>query len=472
MLGCHSAQAPSTSIELQLKANLRPSLSISTALDSRLLPYRPIPLHPSVSRPKRATGIQCVAFRDHDGVWGTISHFTPFSHAISICFARNDSVAIGLVRCEATSKSWVQGPRPRTASLYARLGFASQPCLSHDTFRKQAMVQVWSLPFPKSSSVPGDGRIVAKILPGGGNGLESISYQYPLKLISPTSPTGGQKSVLVFILSYGGGLVGGDAVNLSIHVQAGANLSLVTQGHTKVFKSPSADVITSQLMSVKIDKGAALCLLPDPVQPFEDSVYTQTQIFNLAQGSSLCLLDWVTAGRTARGENWSFINWTGRNEVWLRGDEQGARDRLLVRDTVILSQDGTQAIGQQLRDTMHKMSVFGTLILRGHVLEDLGSFFLAEFDALPRLGSRDFRTQEDREEETEKMTDFERWRARRLEKEVRDGVLWSAARVRGCVVVKFGTPTVEAGRDWIGSMLTKEGSIYTCFGEEALMCVH
>lgn len=333
------------------------------------------------------------------------------------------------------------------------------------------MVQVWGLPFPRSSSVPGQGHIVATIIPGGRNGIESISYQYPLKLISPTSPTGGQKSVLVFLLSYGGGLVGGDAVSLTIRVQTKANLSLVTQGHTKVFKSPGSGVATSQLMNVRVDEGAALCLLPDPVQPFQDSIYTQTQIFNLAAGASLCLLDWVTAGRTARGEYWSFINWTGRNEVWLRGDDKSQRDRLLVRDTVILSQKGTQGIGQSLCETMHRMSIFGTLILRGHVLRTLGDFFLAEFDALPRLGARDFRTQKAREEDTNKMTEMEKWRARRISYEAKEGVLWSAARVRGCVIVKFGTPTVEAGREWIGSMLVKEGTIYSHFGDEALLCV-
>ena len=333
------------------------------------------------------------------------------------------------------------------------------------------MSPVWSLPFPQSSSVPGEGRIVAKILPGGGNGLESISYQYPLKLISPTSPTGGQKSVLVFLLSYGGGLVGGDTVKLSIHVQPNAKLSLVTQGHTKIFKSPSADIVTSQIMEVRVDDGAALCLLPDPVQPFEHSVYTQTQSFNMAPGSSLCLLDWVTAGRTARGENWSFIKWVGRNEVWLRDGGRLHQGRLLVRDTVILSQDGAEAIGQQLRSTMHNLSVFGTLILFGRALENLGAFFLAEFDALPRLGSRDFRSAEDRDEAVKTMTDIARWRANRLEYETKEGVLWSAARVRGCVVVKFGTPTVEAGREWIGSMLSKEGTVDSLFGEEALLCV-
>ena len=78
----------------------------------------------------------------------------------------------------------------------------------------------------------------------------AIAYQYPLKLISPTSPSGGQKSVVVFLLSYGGGLVGGDSVKLGIEIRAGASLSLVTQGHTKIFKSPSPEVVTSQTMTV------------------------------------------------------------------------------------------------------------------------------------------------------------------------------------------------------------------------------
>ncbi|KAL3957787.1 hypothetical protein ACCO45_008365 [Purpureocillium lilacinum] len=289
-------------------------------------------------------------------------------------------------------------------------------------------------PVPEDVGVPGDGKIVAKLLPGGGNGLEAIAYQYPLKLISPTSPSGGQKSVVVFLFP------------------------------------PSPEVVTSQTMTVKMEQDSALCLLPDPVQPFEDSVYTQTQIFKLASRCSLCLLDWVTAGRTARGENWSFVNWRGRNEVWLTGADR-SRDRLLVRDSVILSREGSTTVGLPLRDTMHKMSVFGTLILRGTMLEPVGKFFLSEFDALPRLGSRDFRTKEAREEETKNMSNFELWRSERIEREKTQGVLWSAAHVRGCVIVKFGAPDVEAGKEWLGSMLMKEGTVDARFGEEALMCL-
>ncbi|KAG6181125.1 hypothetical protein E4U27_002491 [Claviceps purpurea] len=333
------------------------------------------------------------------------------------------------------------------------------------------MAQASSLTFPKSSSTPGEGKIVTKILPSGRHGLEAIAYQYPLKLISPTSSIGGQKSALVFLLSYGGGLVAGDAINLTIRVQSKANLSLVTQGHTKIFKSSSPDVVSRQSMTVTVDQAAAVCLLPDPVQPFQDSVYTQTQIFKVATGASVCLLDWVTAGRTARGENWSFIKFVGRNEVWLRGDDPSQSDRLLVRDTVNLSRDGPRAVDQLLCETMHNLGVFGTLILRGPALRTLGKFFIAEFDALPRLGARDFRTQQTREEDSKLMTEEEKWRARRLAYEEKEGILWSAARVRGCVIVKFGAPTVEAGREWIGSMLVREGTIQSHFGEEALLCV-
>lgn len=326
-------------------------------------------------------------------------------------------------------------------------------------------------PFPKSSSAAGEGRIVAKLLPDGNSGLETIVYQYPLKLITPSRPS-ELRSVLVFLLSYGGGLVGGDNVNLSIDVNAGAKLSIVTQGHTKIFKSATPDIVTRQTLRVHVAPDAGVCLLPDPVQPFEGSVYEQTQIFKLAKDASLCLLDWVTQGRTARGEDWSFIRWVGRNEVWAHGyDPAKGGDRLLVRDAVIL--DGSQVHPQlkSLRESMQSMGIVGTLLLRGPLMKSLGDFFLAEFAALPRLGARDFSTEDSKTAAEDSLSPLERWRLERLKMEKENKLLWSAANVRGCVVVKFGAPAVEAGRVWIGSMLSQEGSIAHGFGEHALMCV-
>ncbi|EFX01009.1 urease accessory protein [Grosmannia clavigera kw1407] len=360
-------------------------------------------------------------------------------------------------------------------------------------------------PFPASSSTPGTGRIVVGISPNGEPSVEILSYQYPLKLLSPSSGGGGssdspkRKSALVFLLSYGGGLVAGDQVNLAVEMRPHARLSLVTQGTTKVFKAPPVQpsgsmadlVVTRQNLEMRVAAGAALCLLPDPVQPFADSVYEQLQVVRLAAGSrdgteaaSLCLLDWVTQGRAARGENWSFTRWQGRNEIWVEeqlDDASISKSRLLVRDAVILVPEmidgGLSALAPAsdyafprstvLRDSMHGLAVVGTLILRGPLVEALGRFFLAEFAAQPRLGARDFHESSGPGPALEPAV----WRASRLQLELTHGVLWSAAAVRSCVVVKFGARSVEGGRLWIGGMLQREGSVAAVFGDQALMCV-
>lgn len=274
--------------------------------------------------------------------------------------------------------------------------------------------------------------------------------------------------------------MGGDTVNLTIEVQRDARLTIVTQGHTKIFKSATPDIVTRQTLNVTIQDGAALCLLPDPVQPFAESVYEQTQIFRLrGPRASLFLLDWVTQGRSARGEDWDLVRWVGRNEVWWSSGaaakgQGGGNGRLLVRDAVKLDgRASLSAAAKDLRATMHGLGIFGTLILRGPLTKSLGDFFVAEFAALPRIGARDWRNDEAKHpaEEEAARDPLVVWREERLDVEKREKVLWSAAGVRGCVVVKFGAATVEAGRLWIGSMVAKEGSVEEHFGDQALMCV-
>jgi urease accessory protein len=325
-------------------------------------------------------------------------------------------------------------------------------------------------PFPKSSSAPGEGHLVVQLLPKGISGLETITFQYPLKLISP-SPTAAQKSILVFLLTYGGGLVGGDQVQLQITIQPKAKLCIVTQGHTKVFKSASRDIVTRQKLNVAIGTSAAFCLLPDPVQPFEGSVYEQSQIFTLADNASICLLDWVSQGRFARGEDWDCYAWRGRNEVWTAG-EDSQKGRLVLRDNVFLEGNTPGQTSVSLKKRMQGLGLFGTLILKGAVMEPLAAFFMAEFAALPRIGARDFRSEEAVAEDGKvKLSPQAAWRARRLKQEKADGILWSAAKVRSCIVVKFGARSVEGGRTWIGSIIREEGSIERVFGDDALMCV-
>ena len=57
--------------------------------------------------------------------------------------------------------------------------------------------------------------------------FSELSYSYPLKLLSPRVTTPGVG--VVYVLTYGGGLVGGDRVNLGVEVEEGARLVMLTQ---------------------------------------------------------------------------------------------------------------------------------------------------------------------------------------------------------------------------------------------------
>ena len=196
------------------------------------------------------------------------------------------------------------------------------------------------------------------------------------------------------------------------------------------------------------------------MQPFAESVYAQTQIFEVERGGSVGVVDWLTEGRRARAESWAFKQWRGRNEVW---DVYGAegKKRMLVRDAVVLE-------GGDIGKRMDGMGVFGTVILRGPLFKGLAEFFVEEFQALPRIGGRNWGNVGDVVEEESTR---EKWRGRRIEVEKGDGVLWTACHVRGCTIVKFSAKEVEGARHWLGSMLREEGSIGRECGEGGLMFV-
>jgi urease accessory protein len=325
---------------------------------------------------------------------------------------------------------------------------------------------------------PGHGTITTSVTSLHRPHLDALSFTYPLKLISP-SPTPSAVSTLVFLLTYGGGLVSGDTTRLTCTCLPASRLSLVTQGSTKIFKASDPSVLTKQELTIHVAADAAVCLLPDPVQPFAGSRYAQKQVFRIdPKTSSLLVLDWVSEGRTARDEIWSLSGWRGRNEVWSLpetaqdGGEQ--RGRLLLRDTVILEGGGAELagrFGEGLAGRMDRLGVFGTLIIRGPLFKSLATFLLQEFEALPRIGGRNW----DGLVKTE-GSPLEERRRRRLAKEEEDGVIWTAASVRGFVVVKLGARTVEGARNWLREMLSGEdeggeGMVEREFGEGALLCL-
>ena len=102
-------------------------------------------------------------------------------------------------------------------------------------------------PFGASQSRAGHGSIILDILPPDKPVLRTVSYQYPLKLVAPdplpppehvSIPTDSPKLVhTVFLLTYGGGIVAGDTIDLEVQLDSNTRLILLTQGSTKIFKT-------------------------------------------------------------------------------------------------------------------------------------------------------------------------------------------------------------------------------------------
>lgn len=328
----------------------------------------------------------------------------------------------------------------------------------------------------RTPNPPGTGAIHLALLPPRTPRLRTLNYQYPLKLVSP-APLRLEDEPrhlvhTVYLLTYGGGLVAGDAVDLRVTIENSTKLILLTQGSTKLFKSPSRDVTSKQRMSMEIAPGSALCYLPDPVQPFERSSFEQQQIYSILRTSdesvhngSTCILDWVSNGRPANGENWSFYHYASKNEIYL-SDAEGGR-KLLLRDSMILDDSGDEG---SIARRMDGLAACGTLMLYGSLFEQLGQFFMNEFQALPRIGGRKWDSGSESGDDADLDLAAVR-RGERQRKEALNGLLWSAAAVRGCVVVKFGAREIEHGRHWLRDMLVDEGSVVREFGERALLCL-
>lgn len=150
----------------------------------------------------------------------------------------------------------------------------------------------------------------------------------PLRLLTPRNHG---SAAWIYAATYGGGLVGGDAVSLDLSVGPGATAMLSTQASTKVYRSPRG---TSHTLTATVSSGALLALLPDPVVCFASSTYRQQQRVRLEGDAALVLMDCVSSGRHARGERWCFDRYASRLEVYLDG-------RLVVLDSIALDpEDG------------------------------------------------------------------------------------------------------------------------------------
>ncbi|CAK4666595.1 hypothetical protein AeMF1_012177 [Aphanomyces euteiches] len=197
---------------------------------------------------------------------------------------------------------------------------------------------------------------------------------YPLKFLHPSTMVPlSFPTAVTCILGYGGGLVGGDCTRMNVQVGPDATAVLCTQATTKVYKPKlTAPTHTSQEMSVTLDSNAFLALVPDPITCFDGAMYKQYQRFTVHPTASLVFIDWMTSGRHARGESWSFASYESCNQVVMEGD-----DAPILLDRMRLQEEAEHS----LRARMGGMTVLGTVVLVGPRVKAMA-------DALIQRGAR------------------------------------------------------------------------------------
>ena len=142
---------------------------------------------------------------------------------------------------------------------------------------------------PRSDIAAGSGTL--RVVRHGSRSVASRALAgSPLRFLTPSNHG---DAAWVFTSTYGGGLLGGDAVRLQIDVEDEAALLLQTQASTKVYRSPRG---ASSTLDARVGERARLLVLPDPTVCFRGASFEQTQAVDVQRSGSIVLMDCGSPG--------------------------------------------------------------------------------------------------------------------------------------------------------------------------------
>jgi urease accessory protein len=169
----------------------------------------------------------------------------------------------------------------------------------------------------------------------------------PLRWLTPRNHG---PAAWVYASSYGGGLVGGDTLRLTISIGAGASAFVSSQASTKIYRSRDR---SSAELEATVSAGGHLVLWPDPVVCYAGSTFRQTQCVDLTDDAALILVDTMTSGRRASGERWQLVEYATRITVRQDG-------RVVLFDSTRLSgEEGDLAARMGRFDVLSAAAIVG-----------------------------------------------------------------------------------------------------------------
>ncbi len=138
----------------------------------------------------------------------------------------------------------------------------------------------------------------------------------PLKMQRPFYPEGEEVCHSV-ILHTAGGIVGGDSLGQSIHLQENAHALITTAAAAKIYRSLGE--VARQTIQIQVDSGAICEWLPQESIIFNGAIYRQNLRIELAPDARFLLWEINRFGRSARGERFVQGEWRSQTEIWQQG---------------------------------------------------------------------------------------------------------------------------------------------------------
>jgi urease accessory protein UreH/urease accessory protein UreF len=184
----------------------------------------------------------------------------------------------------------------------------------------------------------GVGRLVASA--GGDNDtqLTTIAHQAPWRWIPlRSSAVARAGAAVVYGGSYGAGALAGDTTELSIEVQKGTRLAVLSQGAHRIYpqveknKADTDTRPTTYTARYDVAADGLLVVAPDPLTPQRDCVWEQNIDIHLHDPSAnVCFIDWTAAGRVTQGERWQARSLSSKTTLWSHYSDNKAKRPLLV----------------------------------------------------------------------------------------------------------------------------------------------
>lgn len=117
----------------------------------------------------------------------------------------------------------------------------------------------------------------------------------------------------VYLMSTGGGIVGGDRLDMDVRLGDGAHALITTQAANRVHRMDVG--YATQNLRLRLGAGAVCEWLPDPLIPYGGSRFQQRLRAEVPDDAVLIAADVLTAGRVARGERWDVDAYVSAVEI-------------------------------------------------------------------------------------------------------------------------------------------------------------